>query len=57
MQLPPIPPDTLQEGHSWRDWFSLLRASLASGVSGTFTTADVPAKTVTVLNGIITAIK
>jgi len=29
---------------------------LATGATGTFTTADVPAKTVTVTNGLITAI-
>lgn len=29
---------------------------LSGGASGTFTTADVPAKTVTVVNGLITSI-
>lgn len=37
-------------------FMSLISGQLNKGVSGTFTTADVPAKTVTVTKGIITSI-
>jgi hypothetical protein len=62
-QLPPVPRGPIQESFEWRDWFNKLQTitqtantELLTGVSGTFKTADVPAKTVTVTNGIITDI-
>ena len=62
--LSPIPQNKIQEDFAWRDWFKNVFNSITysnnalnSGVSGTFTTADTPAKVVTVTNGIITSIK
>lgn len=54
---PPVPQDQIGETKSWRDWFTNIRSWVTSGASGTFKTADSPAKTVTVQNGIIVSIK
>ena len=53
----PIPQDPIGETHNWRDWLNNVGQNLQVGASGTFKTADSPAKTVTVVNGIITSIK
>ena len=57
IQVTPIPQDKITECQPWRAWLSNIYAFLNNGVSGTFTTADVPPKTVTVTKGIITSIK
>jgi hypothetical protein len=55
--LPPIPQDQIGENFKWRDWFRSLASYVSGGASGSFKTSDVPSKTVTVVNGIITSIK
>ena len=62
-QLPPVPRGPIQESFEWRDWFNKVQVMMQSdntqllpGISGTFKTADTPAKTVTVTDGIITKI-
>lgn len=34
VNLPPIPPDKIQEGHPWREWFLKLQKAVASGSGG-----------------------
>ena len=58
--IAPIPQDKIEENPRWRDWFRALGTFVnanPNGASGTFKSSDVPAKTITVTNGIITSIK
>jgi hypothetical protein len=58
--LQPIPQTPISENHPWRDWLRAIGDYVnanPNGASGTFKSSDVPAKTVTVVNGIIISIK
>jgi hypothetical protein len=55
--VPPIPQTPVGDNTNWKNWFNTVGTNLQQGVSGTFKSADSPAKTVTVVNGIITSIK
>lgn len=57
MTLSPIPQDKITENQPWRSWFASLYVVVTTGATGTFLSSDVPAKTITVVNGIITGIK
>lgn len=59
--LTPIPQDKIGESINWRNWFNTVQLTfnsvLGSGATGTFKSSDTPAKTITVVNGVITKIQ